>query len=185
MKSHLMQNTADSFFSAAWFLYETSFPENEKRNLAQQKQLFTKKEYTLFAVVDTEKLIGFLSTWNLGTFVFIEHFAVVEELRGKGFGTKILATFLSKQKQYGKDIVLDTERPNTNPVAKRRIAFYERVGFNLCLENYIQPPYHADKKSVPLYLMRFGKEISKEEFEEIKRKMYLIVYEVTTESAAS
>ncbi len=176
MEFHQVKNTDDSLYSTAWSLYEASFPEDERRNLAQQKDIFKKKEYSFFAIVEKNTFLGFLSTWNLDTFIFIEHFAVKEELRGKGIGTKILLNFIQELKN-GKDIVLETELPHANPAAKKRALFYERLGFKLCLENYIQPAYHANKKPVPLYLMRYGKEISKKEFEHIKEKLYDVVYE--------
>ena len=176
MKLHLVKNTTDTFFSAFWSLYEHAFPVDERRNLPQQKNIFKKNEYALFAIAQNNQFIGFLSCWNLGKFIFIEHFAVREELRGRGLGTKIMNAFIQDQKQKRKEIVLETEPPNANAAAKRGVRFYERLGFKICLENYIQPAYDANKKPVPLYLMRFEKEISKKEFEQIKKILYEIVY---------
>ncbi|MBI5073439.1 GNAT family N-acetyltransferase [Candidatus Woesearchaeota archaeon] len=124
MEFHLVKNTTDSFFQSLWLLYEAAFPSDERRNLLQLKKILRKKEYTLFAVLEEKEFVGLFSTWDLGTFIFIDHFAVKEELRGKGFGTKILTTSFERQKQD-------------------------------------------------------GKEISKNEFEEIRRKLYTIVYGVT------
>ncbi len=180
MEFHHIKNAQDSFFSLVWSLYEHSFPQDERRNLAQQKNLFQKKEYSLLALLENTQFIGFFSIWDLGSFVFIDHFAIKEELRGKGTGTKILENFIFEQKQKGKELVLETERPFANSSAKKRIAFYERVGFILCSENYIQPAFDIHKKTVPLYLMRYGKAISKKEFETIKEKLYRVVYSTSS-----
>ena len=176
MKFDRIENAQDPLFQAVWNVYGNSFPSYEKRTLIQQKKLFRKKEYSLFAVLEMRKFLGFLNTWDFDSFLFIEHFAVKEELRGKGIGTKILQNFIQKQKKHRKDIILETERPNVNFAAKKRIVFYERLGFRLCLENYMQPPYSTKKKPVPLFLMQHGKKILSDEFIEIREKLYRIVY---------
>ena len=176
MKFQRIENTQNPLFQAVWSVYMNSFPADEKRTLIQQKKLFKRKEYSLFAVLEKQKFLGFLSTWDFDSFLFIEHFAVKEGLRGRGMGTKILQEFILLQKAKNKKIILETERPNANPAAKKRIVFYERLGFKLCLENYIQPPYSMKKKPVPLFLMQHGKKISSDEFIDIREKLYRIVY---------
>ena len=176
MKFQIIETVQDSLFQAVWNVYINSFPADEKRTLAQQKKLFRKKEYSLFRVLERRKFLGFLSTWNLNSFLFIEHFAVKKELRRRGIGTKTLQDFILQQKTKDRKIILEAERPNTNFAAKKRIVFYERLGFKLCSENYMQPPYFIKKKPVPLFLMQHGKKISSDEFIDIREKLYRIVY---------
>ncbi len=176
MKFQRIKNAQDLLFQSVWTIYKNSFPADEKRILAQQKKLFRKREYFLFAVLEKEQLLGFLSTWNLDSLLFIEHFAVKKELRRRGIGTKTLQDFILQQKTKDRKIILEAERPNTNFAAKKRIVFYERLGFKLCSENYMQPPYFIKKKPVPLFLMQHGKKISSDEFIDIREKLYRIVY---------
>ena len=75
-----------------------------------------------------------------------------------------------------KDICLEVELPETEK-AKRRIAFYERNGFFLNNYEYEQPAYSADKKAVPLLIMTYNKPVSYERFKEIRKELYLHVYE--------
>ena len=51
-----------------------------------------------------------------------------------------------------KPVIIEVEPP-ANRTAKRRIAFYEKLGLKLFPCDYVQPAYDPDKATVPLYLM--------------------------------
>ena len=53
-------------------------------------------------------------------------------------------------------ILLEAEPPLTE-IARRRIGFYERAGFEIIDADYIQPPYEETGRGVPLYLMAYNK----------------------------
>ncbi len=74
-----------------------------------------------------------------------------------------------------KKIVLETERPETD-IARRRIRFYERLGFKLNRHNYTQPAYSPEKKPVPMFIMSHPKEITEQEFSAIREKLHKTVY---------
>ncbi|MDO9614863.1 MAG: hypothetical protein Q7J86_10115 [Bacteroidota bacterium] len=61
--------------------------------------------------------------------------------------------------------------------ARRRIAFYESVGFSVCDGFYYQPPYSPDKNKVKMLLMSFPEKILPPEFEAIKMQIYREVYQ--------
>jgi len=164
---------ADSvLFNGLWRLYESAFPPDERRDLEKQKALFARRGYRLFAAVDGSEMVGLLSLWEFGDFVFMEHLAVREELRGKGVGAAILREYLKGGK--GK-ILLEVEPPRT-AVQKKRVAFYQKLGFVLNQYPYIQPPYGPEKKPVPMLIMSHPDEIGEAEFTEARRKIHTVVY---------
>jgi GNAT superfamily N-acetyltransferase len=103
-----------------------------------------------------------------------ERLAIKKELRGKGYGSKAIERLISK---YPK-IVLEVEKPDTCN-ARRRISFYERLGFILNLYPYLQPPYNPRMHPVPLFLMSFPHKLNKGEFRQTKDILYERVYHQT------
>ena len=168
---NLKRITADSEeFKEVWKIYDSSFPSEMRRELNQQVELLNHNTYGFFAAYDNG-LVGLLATWEFDDFIFIEHIAIREELRGKGLGTKLLNDFIAKQ---NKKIVLETERPGD--LEKGRISFYERAGFKPNAHKYIQPAYSKEKEPVPLILMTYPKEITEDEFVQVREKLHKVVY---------
>ncbi len=159
-------------FDAVWDIYESSFPSDEIRTLDLQKDLFKNDKYSFFAVFKDGVLVGLITEWDFDDFLFVEHLAVREDLRGKGIGTELLKIYLSGK---NKRVVLESDRP-CDSISIRRIRFYERVGFKLNLFDYIQPSYGEGKNPVPMFLMTFPDEISESDFFYIRDKLHRIVY---------
>jgi ribosomal protein S18 acetylase RimI-like enzyme len=161
-------------FPAFWELYESAFPPDERRDAKRQEALFKRPEYRLFAAFDEKSrgLSGFLSLWEFAGFVFMEHLAVQAPLRGKGMGAEILRRYMSG---CSKSVVLEVERPESE-IQKRRVAFYERLGFRLNRHDYVQPPYGPGKRPVPMLLMSYPRAISEKEFPLLREHIHLIVY---------
>lgn len=160
-------------FRELWELYESAFPPDERRDPERQKATFKRAEYAMLAAVDEKNaLVGLLSAWEFEGFVFMEHLAVKGHLRGKGFGTEIIKAYMSNCR---KNVVLEVEKPGTD-VQKRRIAFYERLGFKRNMHGYIQPPYGPGKKQVPMLLMSYPGTISEKEFPLLRKDIHLVVY---------
>ena len=100
---------------------------------------------------DAGHYAGFISYWQFDTFAYIEHFAVNPAARGGGIGACALREFKAMS---GLPVVLEVERPGSNDMADRRIAFYRRNGFHtIDSYDYIQPPYAPGLPEVPLLLM--------------------------------
>lgn len=159
-------------FEASWLCYDAAFPPEEKRNYEKHSLLFTIPEYHLEGVLSEGNLIGFITWWKLGEWIYIEHFATNELVRGKGFGQKILEKFLSGH--TGK-IVLEVELPEDD-LSHRRIAFYERMGFHLNRHPYTQPPLQEGLPEIPLFTMTFPDPVSLSEQEEFIRQHHPTIY---------
>ena len=63
-----------------------------------------------------------------------------------------------------------------NEMAVRRIGFYKRNGFFLNEYPYLQPAISKGGNEVPLLIMTYGRNITKEEFEALREVLYRIVY---------
>ncbi|MGO1371989.1 MAG: GNAT family N-acetyltransferase [Senegalia sp. (in: firmicutes)] len=159
-------------FDKIWDIYNSSFPEDEKRNLNLQKEILKDPRYKMKSLKDDEKVVGFITTWDMDDYLFVEHFAIDEKYRGKSYGKKFLKDLINKT---DKNVVLEVELPDTK-IAKRRIGFYERLNFKLNNYDYMQPAYAKDKEPMPLMIMTYPETIDKDEFNEVKDNLYNIVY---------
>ncbi len=167
-----LENLNSKYFKESWEIYNSSFPIDEKRDLNSQEKIFIKKNYAFCAILNENKIIGILSFWDLDNFLFIEHLAVKENQRNKGFGTKILKKFLVENNRTS---ILEVEKPNT-AIDMKRIRFYEKLGFALNKFDYIQPSYGKNKKPVQMILMTYPNKKKKNEFSLIMKKIHLEVY---------
>jgi len=68
---------------------------------------------------------------------------------------------------------LEIEPEHLDDNAKRRFSFYQRNGFNLIDEMYVQPSYGEGKNSLKLWLLA---NYTPENLEEVKDEIYDIVY---------
>ncbi len=160
-------------FDAVFDIMEKSFPDDEYRDYEGQRALFSNPEYSIY-VVDGEggDIKAFISVWDFGGFAYVEHFAVNPEYRNGGIGAQVLE---SLHELMGKQICLEVELPE-NELARRRIGFYTRNGFNLNEYDYIQPPMAEGKNPVPLLIMTSKETIDEERFKFLRSVLYDKVY---------
>lgn len=119
---------------------------------------------------------GFLTAWDFNDFIYLEHFAIDEAARNGGIGGKALKQFLASCRV---PIVLEVEIP-TDDLSKRRIGFYERLGFQLDTHLYYQPPYRQGGPTLEMRLMTYGDLPLSASFEAVKTTLYKNVYGVQT-----
>ena len=112
-------------------LYETAFPEDEQIPWGELMRLVGEMSLDFTAYYDGEEFIGFTIVYPRKTFNWYWYFAVREDLRGKGYGQRILTRLIEKYK--GQTCVLDMESPTQEceniGQRKRRHNFYQRNGF--------------------------------------------------------
>lgn len=149
--------------------YTTSFPENERRNENQFKQLFSKPEVNISSIFHENENIGYLVIWELSHFTFVEHFEVFERFRNKKYGSEVISHLFQ---EYPK-IVLEIEPETLDDLAKRRYHFYQRNSFSIIDENYIQPSYGDGKPSLELWLLS---NFPTENTLQIREEIYDVVY---------
>ena len=112
-------------------LYETAFPEDEQIPWEDLMRLVGEMSLDFTAYYDGEEFIGFTIVYPRKSFNWFWYFAVREELRGKGYGQRILSQLLDNYEDQ--PFVLDME--STTQVCdnleerRKRQAFYLRNGF--------------------------------------------------------
>ncbi|MEC5157656.1 GNAT family N-acetyltransferase [Chryseobacterium sp. MP_3.2] len=149
--------------------YTETFPPDERRNENQFRQLFSKQKVKVLTVLHELENIGYLICWQMTDFIFLEHFEIFSEFRSKKYGQTIISDLF---KDYT-HIVLETEPAAFSPEAKRRISFYEKTGFGVIDEHYVQPCYEDGKNSLDLWLMANWKP---EKTDWIKEEIYDVAY---------
>lgn len=165
-------------------LYEESFPPEERR---ASHELFIEQPKGLELRVIAERresagealacdgedeVLGFVTLWHLGDFVFVEHFCLLPKTRGAGYGSRVIE--LLKEQYHPLPLVLECELPNYSPMAGRRIAFYQRLGFEILTLDYAQPPYAEGGDFVPMCLLA-TQPVSADS---IQRLIYQYVYRI-------
>lgn len=170
----MFRSMEKSEFQLVYQIMKESFPESERRPMEAQKKLLGEKDYHVAVCEQNGLLGGFLASWQLKDFRFIEHFAVDPQLRNHGLGWRMLRTFLQADSAQ---TVLEVEPPQTE-LAKRRIQFYKRNGFYLNSYSYHQPPMADGQKPIPLMIMSSGKALNPQEFQRFRGEVYKKVYRV-------
>lgn len=173
MERVTLSNTEHEYFSEAWELYEASFPKEERRSLTGQKRIFGLEPYHFEVILMGKSIIGLLLWWGFKEFVFIEHFATMPNVRGKGYGGKILREFLDAQKRR---VVLEVEPPE-DELKKRRIEFYKNAGFVFNPHFYQQPPMQKGCGYLQLHLMSWPTEITEESVNLFVGNYHPIIYD--------
>ena len=166
----MLQRINETNFPEIYRIMQASFSDDEYRPYDEQLALFEEPEYRIYYMP-----AGFLAVWEFESFIYIEHFAVDPALRNSGTGSAMLQELV---KQYQKPICLEVELPE-DELTRRRIGFYERNGFVFNEYPYIQPPISKGKSPVPLRIMTYGRAITQDTFEEMKRVLYQRVYKCT------
>lgn len=150
-----------------------AFPKSERRDRKGHLSEFDEPHFNSVCY-QPDDLKGFINYWNLDGFIYIEHFAVVSELRGQGIGAELMSCLRAIQQE--KVMVLEAEPPQDSAIAARRIDFYRRLGFALNPYPYIQPAMMEGEQPIPLVIMSSPLSLSESEFIRIRNSIYENVY---------
>ena len=143
----------------AMSLYESAFPREERRDEDEQNRVLSKEEYHFDMILDGEELLGIMLYWKTEDFIFLEHFAVLPEARGRGVG----ATALELLKAEGNTVILEIEVPS-DEITRRRLAFYRRCGFVLTKHYHIQAKYRLGDDDLVLKILSYPHGIDGDEY---------------------
>lgn len=161
-------------FESFWKIYEESFPPDERRSKEQQLEIFNADNYEVIEIKDESEnlLVGFIAYWEFEEFIFVEHFAVASSQRGKGIGGKYLNDFVAK---HTKPIVLEVEPP-IDEMTKKRVVFYERLGWHLSDFQHIQKAYVPGRNGVLLQLMSYPNPLNDQAFQIVEETLFSTLY---------
>jgi ribosomal protein S18 acetylase RimI-like enzyme len=130
-----------------------SFPSAEYRKKEKQYAILDDTDYSITVHKEESIIQAFIAVWNLGNFIFAEHLAVSPKNRNSGIGSAFMREYLSQSKL---PIVLEVEDIQ-DEISKRRIGFYERLGFVLSDIRYNQPNFDNSDVVIPLRIMYYDK----------------------------
>ena len=134
---------------APWFpqvkaLYESAFPANERIPIKHLLDDKIKREF--WAFFDGDLFCGFSNSITHGSITNIVYFAVVPELRSRGYGSQILQVI--REQHPDTRIVVDIEVEEDSKDAEelerrnRRRDFYLRNGFGSSPFDYVWQGEH-------------------------------------------
>lgn len=113
MKKFEVGDIGSPEWDKAWEIYESSFPESERRNLADQTEVMKDPNYEFSAIMDlqTGEVLGFAGIWNLDIpgekepYKMIEHGASAKSLRNTGIWVRVFNELLPM------NIVFEVDKP--------------------------------------------------------------------------
>lgn len=159
-------------FDVVWGIFVKSFSEDERRIKEKQYALLSNPLYNLDTYEENDRTVAYIAYWDFGDFLYVEHLATEPEMRGRGIGGKMLKDLI---KQKNRLTVLESEKPDEE-IAKRRIGFYDRLGFKVNSYEYFQPSYGEGKEELSLVFLSNPRLLAPDEFEKIRLTIYKNVY---------
>lgn len=152
-------------------LWLAAFPENERADAdVLEKRLTFEPDFRAWAIRRGREFAGVFFWWDFETFAFCEHFAVVPSLRDRGLGSKFLNLARST---LSVPLILEIE-PLLTDLARRRLNFYRRAGFEIIDRDYAQPPYREGDSFAPMLLL--GADAARLNPDIVKNTIYNRVY---------
>lgn len=172
MIEHSLSVASEKDFDEVYKIMHASFPPCEIGSYERQKSLLSHPNYKLYIKKEANTIVAFFGAWEFEDFIFGEHFAVDERCRGNGLGASILKEILETSDKL---FFIEVESPDTE-LAKRRIHFYERLGFIYSEYGYTQPSLQEGSQSVELVCMSYPIGLTKSKFEQCKNTLFTYVY---------
>ena len=155
-----LTDAAHPLYEKAIELYRISFPYHEQREAPSRKRILTDDAYHFNLIYDEKTFVGLLLYWETEDFLYIEHFCVLPEMRGKRYGQTALSLLID----CGKPIILEIDPPKDD-ISRRRKNFYERSGFTENPYPHVHPPYHRGNKGHELVVMSRPGKLSAAEYD--------------------
>lgn len=155
--------------------YNDAFPECERRDFSLVRKLIDEHPlFSLHALYRGDCYVGFITGWHFTDCTYLEHFAIDASARNGGIGGKALSHFIA---HCPPPVVLEVELP-TDEMSRRRIGFYQRLGFTLDTHTYFQPPYRPGEEALEMRLMTHGEIDLNQAFDSVVECIHREVYGV-------
>ncbi|MCD8072609.1 MAG: GNAT family N-acetyltransferase [Alistipes sp.] len=146
-----------------WRLYNESFPEYERRRVSSHTMACEDPDFHTYISIDNGNLQALLFYWTYGKYIYIEHVAVDPHLRGKSIGSKLLTSFARDNGDC--TIILEIDPP-CDDISRRRLAFYERIGFKNTGRIFTHPSYSRSGQGHELLVLSYPENLDDPEYKE-------------------
>lgn len=160
MKLERIRDNNDPRVERSLAEYRTSFPLHEQRRAASQAALFDREAYHFTLLLDGDTEVGTLLYWDLGEALYVEHFYIYAQFRGRSYG----AAALRELTGGGRTVILEIDPPE-DPVSVRRQAFYQRCGFAVNPFPHVHPPYQPDRPGHALVVLSYPAPLTQAEYD--------------------
>lgn len=159
LTSKKLTSTQTPLFVCVDALYAQAFPWHEQRELPAKQRALSDPHYALEAWFDGEQFIGMSGCWAFDGYVYIEHLAVDGSLRSQGYGKRLLGQILERAPQT----ILEID-PLTSDIARKRLRFYESMGFFANPWPHTHPTYHTDIADHELIVLSYPQPIAEAQY---------------------
>ena len=171
MKKHRITHHHDAIYPNLRTLYDHSFPVYEKRTDAHQLVALEDNRYHLLCFLDDNQLIGFFGYWEFTDYLYIEHYAINTDIRGKGYGTQLLKQLLS---ETNKTVILEID-PIIDEISQKRLRFYQHLGFVENSDSHKHPAYQSQYEPHSLIVLSSHHTITPEQYQQFVQDLSTIV----------
>ena len=151
MELHRIQSSEDKMFAPVTALYESSFIPVERREYADHLLALSDSNFFMTAVTENSVSVGLMFYRESPEFIYLEHLAIMPDVREKGYGGKAV----EQLKMLGKTVILEIEPPENGSTETKRRRFYENHGFVYNPFNHLQLHYRANDPDCFLKIMSY------------------------------
>ena len=163
MRFERLTTAEHPLYRKALELYGISFPAHEQREGHSQARILGDPAYRFTLIHDRDELVGLILYWETDRFLYVEHFCILPEKRGRKYGQKALELL----GQQGKTVILEIDPP-VDDISVRRKGFYARCGFTANPYPHVHPPYHRGNAGHDLVVMSCPGPITQAGYDEFR-----------------
>ncbi len=111
-------------------LYESAFPELEKKPFSRMEELSREGKMRMFALIDEDRFVGLAICMESGSLALLDYFAIHPDFRCYGYGGKAVRELLEEYqgKRFIFEIEIQDEHADNAVDRRRRKDFYLRNG---------------------------------------------------------
>lgn len=158
---HLIRDLEGAFFQQAIALYATAFPPEETRPPDLVAETLAAGVERMWVAVEDDRVMAVAVLFTRpGGVVLLDFFAVVEDRRGNGTGSRFLQALIAQERAAGARMMLiEVDEPEVGPdreMRLRRMAFYRRLGARELVGVRHRLPPSAGEVPVEMRLMAIG-----------------------------
>lgn len=170
LNSERVTSTDSAHFPAIDALYGRAFRGTSSVKPRLSSQALDNPHYELEAWFDDGQFIGLSGCWRFADYRYVEHLAIDDTLRSRGYGKRLLAEIL----QRAPLTVLEID-PLTSEVAHKRLRFYETMGFCANPWAHRHPTYHQGIADHELIVLSYPQPINEAQYQRFVQDLRLVV----------
>ena len=156
-----IESSKDGLWKDLLAIYEYSFPSFERRGTKSFEALLAEQRAQLDVYLENGVIVGFMLYWYMRDFKYLEFFAINRQMRGNNYGSRLMEDFCDDDRR----VILEIEPP-VDEMTKKRLRFYERLGFVLNDYDYIHPSFQHPPQPHTLKIMSNRGKLGIEDYEE-------------------